>query len=190
MEPQAALDAPRWSLSGVDSCLGPQSVEDSRYVFHYLCVVSRVPGFLSGTLRGLLGMHCVSNPLAQFLGQASLQPPAHSKPWLQTSSCLQSLVGGGVQRGGCRRVEETRSLGDIKFGQLPALSIWTGANHQEESRERGAVGRFGSESRWASAWVVGIHVACVPTIQLRSSLERKHVMHNESSHHCSHIRAG
>jgi hypothetical protein len=28
MEPQAALDAPRWRLDGVDSCIGPASVND------------------------------------------------------------------------------------------------------------------------------------------------------------------
>jgi gamma-glutamyltranspeptidase len=28
MEPQAALDAPRWRLDGVDSCVGPASVND------------------------------------------------------------------------------------------------------------------------------------------------------------------
>lgn len=29
MEPQAALDAPRWGVSGVDTCLGPKCVEYS-----------------------------------------------------------------------------------------------------------------------------------------------------------------
>lgn len=28
MEPQEALDAPRWRLDGVDSCVGPASVND------------------------------------------------------------------------------------------------------------------------------------------------------------------
>lgn len=32
MEPQAALDAPRWSVSGVDSCIGPSCVRTSRYI--------------------------------------------------------------------------------------------------------------------------------------------------------------
>ena len=30
MEPQAALDAPRWRVMGVDSALGPESVRTSR----------------------------------------------------------------------------------------------------------------------------------------------------------------
>ena len=144
---------------------------------------------LSGMLHGLLGLHCVSNALAQLLDQATIQSSAHSKPWLKIGSHSQSFVGGGVQRGGRRRVEKTRSLGDTQSGQLPALSIWTGANHQEESRERGAVGRLRSKSRWTSAWVVGVYVQCVPTLSLRSGLKTIHVLHNKGSHHCSHIRA-
>jgi gamma-glutamyltranspeptidase / glutathione hydrolase len=31
MEPQAALDAPRWRLDGVDSAIGPASVNDVTY---------------------------------------------------------------------------------------------------------------------------------------------------------------
>ena len=30
MDPQTALDAPRWQLEGVDSCIGPSCVEESR----------------------------------------------------------------------------------------------------------------------------------------------------------------
>ena len=32
MDPQEALDAPRWRVAGVDSCLGPASVKTSQYV--------------------------------------------------------------------------------------------------------------------------------------------------------------
>lgn len=30
MDPQEALDAPRWRVAGVDSCLGPASVKTSQ----------------------------------------------------------------------------------------------------------------------------------------------------------------
>ena len=30
MDPQQALDAPRWRVAGVDSCLGPASVKTSQ----------------------------------------------------------------------------------------------------------------------------------------------------------------
>jgi gamma-glutamyltranspeptidase / glutathione hydrolase len=81
MDPQAALDAPRFHLKGVDACLGPASVRTSR--------VQLEAGFPEETVRKLREMgHVVEPEVDGFArvvfgkGQVILRDPETGVLWV------------------------------------------------------------------------------------------------------------
>ena len=66
MEPQAALDAPRFRLDGVDSCIGPASVNDVTcallLVFFLLDESCQPDSAVSMPVHGMPSLQCACRP--------------------------------------------------------------------------------------------------------------------------------